>query len=339
MLLDRVSRLLLVATCLAVAAGCSGRSPVAGPSPEIAIPDTLRVRIAGQVTTVPLEEYVIGTALAEVAPVGDTPEVALGIYRIQSIIARTYAVSHLGKHREEGFDLCDSTHCQVYEPARLRTSRFAATARRAVTETRGQVLTFGQRLSEALFHADCGGHTSDAALIWGGAPVPYLTGAPDMVPSGTHRAWSFEVTREQFREALNATETTRVGSELRSVRIVDLDASGRAATIEIRGDEVRLLRGEQVRAALTRTHGPRAIRSTRFSLTTDEDLFRFDGTGYGHGAGLCQVGAMARVRRGESLPSILATYYPGTHLTRARSVSPLSAPRPRPFPGALLESP
>jgi stage II sporulation protein D len=60
-----------------------------------------------------------------------------------------------------------------------------------------------------------------------------------------------------------------------------------------------------------------AIRSTRFSLTLAGDSYRFHGTGWGHGVGLCQVGAMARIRRGDEIPAILSAYYPGARLLRA----------------------
>jgi stage II sporulation protein D len=60
--------------------------------------------------------------------------------------------------------------------------------------------------------------------------------------------------------------------------------------------------------------GPRALQSTRFTVTRSGSTFRFVGTGYGHGVGLCQVGAAARARLGESTEAILAAYFPGTTL-------------------------
>ena len=62
--------------------------------------------------------------------------------------------------RAEGFDLCDGVHCQLYEPGRIRTSRFAAVARAAVERTAGMILAYSNRPAEVLFHADCGGHTA-----------------------------------------------------------------------------------------------------------------------------------------------------------------------------------
>ncbi|ODS59557.1 MAG: hypothetical protein ABS36_01090 [Acidobacteria bacterium SCN 69-37] len=301
----------------AILAACGAPLDVPRPDDRLTLPRTLRVRVDGRVRTVPLEDYILGTVLAEIGPANDTPGTVAGIYRLQAIITRTYAAHHRGRHAAEGYDLCDETHCQVYRPDRIRTSRFARDARQAVADTRGQILAYGTRPAEALFHADCGGHTAAAEVIWGGR-VPYLVGTDDDVPAGTHRVWQFSIAREDIRTALNASPATAVGNRLRSVRIASRDASGRAATLEIGGDDgVRTLRGEQLRAAINQRDGATAIRSTRFALTLeDDDHYRFDGTGWGHGVGLCQVGAIARIRRGESVEAILARYYPGTRLVR-----------------------
>lgn len=324
-----VSSVLVLA--LVAAGSCGGPPPSVPGRDPLVLPETILVRSQGRIVRVPLEEYLIGTTLAEVGPVGERPEVVERIFRVQAIIARTYAASHLGRHAAEGFNLCDTTHCQVYDPARLRTSRFAAAARAAVDATRGQILVFNGRPGQALFHADCGGHTADAAAVWGGQSVPYLTGAPDPLPEGTHRTWQFELTADQLREALNASPTTAIGATLHRVRVAARDASGRVALVEVDGSEPRSLRGEQLRAAINQVFGARAIMSTRFTLQlTAEGGYRFEGTGYGHGVGLCQVGAAARLRRGDDVARVLAAYYPGTTLTRAASQV---TSRPRPFPG------
>ncbi len=281
------------------------------------LPDVVRIGSSGRVTVVPLEEYVVGTALAEVGPAGESAETAAAIFRLQAILARTYAASHVGRHRAEGFDLCDTTHCQVYEPARIRTSRFADIARRAVRDTEGQVLTVDARLAEALFHADCGGHTTDAQMVWGN-PVSYLVGIPDPAPEHTHRQWEFRVTSDDLRDALNGSPASTVGDRLTSVRVAERDASGRAARVEVIGSETRMLRGEPFRAIVTRKFGYRTLLSTRFTVTREGGEYLFAGSGFGHGVGLCQVGAAARLRRGDSIRSVLAAYYAGSQITRLR---------------------
>ncbi len=173
--------------------------------PAMALPDTVRVRTGGRIVRVPLEDYVLGTALSEVSPVGDAASAATRIFEVQAVIARTYAVSHLGRHRAEGFDLCDETHCQLYQPARVVTSRFAPVAVEPSTTTRGQVarLRTARPSAGALSRRLRRAHRSGAGRL-GRAPVPYLTGAPDDVPADTHRTWRSSRLAERVRAALNA---------------------------------------------------------------------------------------------------------------------------------------
>jgi stage II sporulation protein D len=301
---------------LMLVAACGTRSSRVPETTTATLPQTIRIGTSSGVATLPLEDYILGTVLAEVGPAGETPQTAAAIFRLQAILARTYAASHPGRHKADGYDLCDTTHCQVYSPQRIRTSRFAGVARQAVAETRGQVILFERRFAEALFHADCGGHTASAGTIWGGSPVPYLAGTQDDVPGETHRRWEYRATRQQVREALNAVEMSAVGDSLRAIDVVARDTSGRAAEVRITGDRTVTLRGEQLRTVLNRTFGYRAILSSRFSVQAAADTFVFEGSGFGHGVGLCQVGAAARLRRGDSISSVVAVYYDGAQLAR-----------------------
>ena len=76
--------------------------------------------------------------------------------------------------------------------------------------------------------------------------------------------------------------------------------------------------GEEFREALTRAWGARTIRSTRFTLERAGLTYVFAGQGFGHGVGLCQAGALARVRAGASPAAVLQRYYPGTALVTMR---------------------
>jgi len=109
-----------------------------------------------------------------------------------------------------------------------------------------------------------------------------------------------------------------VGRRLDAISVLDRDRSGRAEAIELRGEKTHVLRGEQLRAILNRTLGDRALQSTRFTITHRRDEFVFDGTGFGHGVGLCQVGAIARARIGEPVDSILSHYFMGARVTKGQ---------------------
>ncbi len=317
------NRLLASVIALSViVAGCGSQrtAPAVVPSPPAATaPQEIRVRVAGKIVGVPLEDYVTATALSEMTPVGESADTIARVYEVQTIVARTYALAHLGRHRAEGFDLCDTTHCQIYEPARLASSRFAGEARRATTRTAGRVLTYGTSPIDALFHADCGGHTTSPEQVWGSVSFPYLRPEPDDVPAVKHRSWSLTLTRFDLLQALDADRRTAVGDRLKSVVLSDADTSGRVTRVTVTGSDGRVtLRSDDFRNAVNKRLGARAIMSTRFHMSRSPNGadYVLSGTGFGHGIGLCQVGALARARRGAEAAEILAAYFPGTRLSR-----------------------
>jgi stage II sporulation protein D len=304
---------------IALLAGTGAASCLGHPPPRTSprargtrLPAALRVRVAGRIRQVPLESYVLGTTLAEVAPVDEPPAAAERVLEVQTILARTYAAAHLGRHASEGFDLCDTTHCQVYQPDRIRTSRFTPITRRVIERTHGTIVVFEDRPIDALFHADCGGYTAAAADVWQGAPVPYLVGGPDVAPEA-HRHWQFTTTAGALGRAVDADPRSRVG-RFEAVAVAARDASGRARDVEIRGERTRVIRGVDFRSIADATLGGRALLSTRFAIDQQGGSIVFTGTGYGHGVGLCQRGAALRARRGDSLAEIVTAYYPGAAL-------------------------
>ena len=103
----------------------------------------LRVQIAQErntVRTVRLEDYVRAAVISEFAPPSGDPDKIQQMLEVQAVIARTYALANRGRHARQGFDLCSTTHCQLYEPSRLKTSRWAGAAEIAVRRTVGAVV-------------------------------------------------------------------------------------------------------------------------------------------------------------------------------------------------------
>lgn len=306
-----LTRLVLLAVAGALIVACTPTPPRLPGRVAAGVPARLRVRVAGRVLTVPLEEYVLGAVLSEVTPAGESARIATRVYEVQAVIARTYAASQVGRHAAEGFDVCDDTHCQVYQPARITTSRFTPSARDAVRRTAGRILRFGRRPAQTLFHADCGGHTTTPAVAWGGPELAYLPASPDDVPGVSHRVWRFTGTAAEWTTVLSRDPRTSPEGPLRGIRVLQSDVSGRAVLVEITGPKVKRVSGETLRTVIAAARGVRSFMSSRFQIDPTPDGFRADGTGFGHGVGLCQVGAIARARRGDSLKVILAHYYPG----------------------------
>jgi len=269
----------------------------------------------GRVATLPLEVYVARVLAGEGEPRAADPAL-----QALAIAIRTYALANAGRHLREGFDLCDGTHCQVPRAA-------TPASRRAALATAGQLLTYEGAPAALFYSASCGGYSESAAEVWPGAEYPYLQAAPDEVHD-EDAPWTLALTLAQVEQAL-----TRVGFEgrLRDVRVDARNASGRAARIALQGLVPDVMAGDPFRAAL----GSTALRSTAFTVDRAGTTLRFTGRGYGHGVGMCVIGAGRRAARGESARTILARYYPGLALTRLDGVmvappAVTSAPPARP---------
>jgi stage II sporulation protein D (peptidoglycan lytic transglycosylase) len=316
-----LSALLIVA---AMPAGCSAPATRATlPSSRPPAPATIRVGVREgnrlTIRKVPLETYVQAAILSEFAPPSGDPETVERMLEVQAVIGRTYVLAHLGRHESEGFDVCATTHCQLFEPSRLTTSRWARQSAEAVTRTTATVLWFGSGPADALFHADCGGQTSRADDVWRGLGRPYLVSVLDDGPAqSAHATWRYEATDGSVLSALNKDVRTRVGARLNGIQILNRDPTGRAEQIALHGSEERIVRGEDLRDVLTQSFGSRTIRSTWFSVEHVGGAFVFEGRGFGHGVGLCQAGALARIRAGAKLPAVLDIYFPGTKLVALR---------------------
>lgn len=121
------------------------------------------------VNIVPVDGY-LRSVVPEEMPV-DWPAEAI---KAQSVAARSFALASRGRHASEGYDLCTTTHCQLYTGTAAEKSASDA----AIKATRGEVLTYGGKPIEALFHTDSGGMTENSEDVWG-SHVPYLRAAKD----------------------------------------------------------------------------------------------------------------------------------------------------------------
>lgn len=271
----------------------------------------------GSVETASLEEYLAAVLPAEI---GNAPEAALAA---QAVAARSYAVAHANRHADEGADLCDGTHCQVYRGPRGAS----AASRRAVAATRGLVLAQNGRVIAAPFHAVCGGRTARPADVWDDEETPDLAPVDDDACLASAGAtWTYAIPRDAVGSLGGALGLPGA----RFLEVFGRDATGRVASVRLAapGGGWRVVRGFDFRRAAAELWGARAVRSTAFELVEHPRAYVLEGRGYGHGAGLCQAGAIARARRGEPYRRILAHYYTGVSLvTRASLSAPAVASR------------
>ena len=311
----RVRWLVLLGLIAAVTAGCVRQRPTLDPAHQ-GPPVAVRLTGSEQVTTLALEDYIAGSVLAEADFRGLDDEAIGRVAEVQSILARTYALANLERHSHEGFDLCATTHCQVYRAPEV-DSRLARQVLAAVRRTTGLVLSHDGRPINAVFHADCGGGTSDASVPWGGTTPPYLRGVDDRFCLRRGVApWRFEADRRSVLDAIGKSPRVIADGGLSGLEITERDVAGRVVTVALSGSSRQLVRGEALRAALVAEFGLHSIKSTRFTLADTGDTYVFEGLGFGHGVGLCQRGAVARAQAGHEPEDILGHYYPGTSLAR-----------------------
>ena len=256
----------------------------------------------GHVTAIPLEAYVARVLAGESDPTAaDAAQQAL------AIAIRTYTLKNAGRHARDGYDLCDSTHCQVLRPS-------TPTSRRAAMATVGQVLTYNGQLAEVFYSASCGGRSERAGDVWPGADYPYLVSRRDDVCEDDPE-WVVEFSLDAVQRALE-----RVGFEGDRLRGVEVDghtSSGRVARLKLSGMRPNVIAADQFRLAI----GAVELRSTAFTLEKHGDQLQFTGRGFGHGVGMCAIGASRRALRGETARAILAQYYPGLDLTPVSGVA------------------
>src|SRR5262249_23713032 len=143
------------------------------------------------VTPMPIETYV-SRVLAGEAARGSAPAALEAL----AITIRTFALANLGRHRADGFDLCDQTHCQVLRPATEATER-------AGHVTAGKVLLYRGAPAHVFYAASCGGRTERPSAVWPGAEdPPFLPSRAD--PAEDLMLWSSEVSLDSLERALLA---------------------------------------------------------------------------------------------------------------------------------------
>jgi SpoIID/LytB domain protein len=316
---------LALLACLALARWASLPEPVAAQQDVgegelgTASHRTISVRVGGgggRVSVLPLEVYVARVISAE-----GEPNAPAATQQALAVAVRTFTVVNARRHAREGFALCDTTHCQV-----LRASTPAS--RQAAFATAGRILTYNGSPAEVFYSASCGGRSERASEIWPNANFPYLDSVVDDV-HGEDAPWTLEMPLREIQEAV-----ARSGSGAGRLTGVEVDArsvSGRAARLRLSGMRPETMTGESFRAAI----GTRTLRSTAFSIETSAEIVRFTGRGYGHGVGMCVIGAGRRAKRGDNVEQILAAYYPGLALASLDGTASGQAPQQPPAGGGV----
>ena len=258
------------------------------------------------INSVMMESYLGGVVGSEM-PLSWS-EAALGA---QVIAARTYALNEVAGSRRDGFDVHDTDASQVYHGMKNENEK----ARRVVEATRGQYLVFEGKVLKAFFSSTCGGHTASAASVFGGSEIRPLAGSECGACSASkwHR-WTVD-----FPVATIATKLAQAGypvkGDIRQIEVVNPGPGGHGTEVKVVStEESKRVPAGKFRGAL----GYSELRSTAFTATREDDSFRFEGRGWGHGVGLCQYGAEGLAKRGKTTREIVEPYYPGAELQQYR---------------------
>jgi peptidoglycan hydrolase-like amidase len=248
-----------------------------------------------------------------------------------------------GREAHPEFEVCADDHCQRYQGITKAASPAVA---KAVFATAGEMIFFGGAICDARFSKCCGGLTERYQSAWDDQEIPYLTSISDGPPrSGESdpEEWirscpaAFcntedgdllssilpgfdQETRDFFRwrveyppDELTDLLRSRLGVDLGRVEGLDplsRGPSGRIFRLRIRGERGEIVIGKEleIRRALSRSH----LYSSAFVVDREAERFVLKGAGWGHGVGLCQIGAAVMASRGRGYREILAHYYPGT---------------------------
>lgn len=207
------------------------------------------------VNHVDLEEYLYGLLPREMG--ASFPPEAL---KAQAVAARTYAsynMDQLGKHKANGYDLCDTTHCQVYGGYNAEKE----TTNNAVEATRGILALYGGSPINAQYHSSSSGYTYSSKDIWGG-DYPYLTGVKDDFSLGASSGlWDLNISMEELDKKLGS-HRNEIG-ELRSIGLGKVADNGNVGTVVLQGS----LGSKEIKATELRTLiGTTVLKSTNFSF-------------------------------------------------------------------------
>ena len=254
------------------------------------------------VNELPLEEYLIGLINCEISSAWPMEAV-----KAQAVIARSYAIFQKNARRGAPYQLESSVMDQVYDGADGEDSRAA----RGVEETAGEVLVYDDKVIQAFYHSNCGGHTESSKVVWG-MSIPYLQGVPcQYCQEANPSRWEQRIPMKKVEAALRAAGFPVAG--LREIGVQERNESGRVQELAAVGAKGRtVVPGVAFRKAL----GYTVVKSTNFEVGVSGDDLLVTGTGSGHGVGLCQWGAKQRAVDGFSYSEILSYYYPNVKLAK-----------------------
>lgn len=251
-----------------------------------------------------LEEYLLGVVSAEMG----NGRQELEALKAQAVASRSYALTKIGAAPEAGYDIEAGVQHQAFNGSR----EVPPLIQKAVEETWGQVLTCDGKVIAANFHSTCGGQTALPSEVWQALDerFPFLISAKDDYCKISPRySWQDTITA---REMLDKLFPSQPQAKIRNIGILERSNSDRVQALKVSADcGDTVLYKDKIRSGLSAS----PVLSARFDLKIHRDEEGFvsfvilEGSGYGHGVGLCQWGAIGMARAGKGYKNILKRFY------------------------------
>ena len=231
------------------------------------------------------------------------------------------------------YDVCADDHCQRYQGVTKVTTDVA---KEAVEQTRGEILIYNGEICDTRFSKCCGGMTEKFSTCWEDKDYPYLTNVIDPYCGMANQQilrqvmvnydqqttdfyrWTVTYSQQELHDLIMAKTGIDFGD------IIELEplargTSGRIYRLKIVGSKRSLIIGKEleIRKALSTSH----LFSSAFEVKKQgegsvPEQFTLEGTGWGHGVGLCQIGAAVMGEKGFKYKEILLHYYQGAKVER-----------------------
>ncbi|MDF1575963.1 MAG: SpoIID/LytB domain-containing protein [Bacteroidales bacterium] len=269
----------------------------------LVIPEDRYMTLVNQVD---MDKYLAGVVEAESGPNAEKE-----FYKAQSILCRTFAMKQMDRHLNEGFALCDRSHCQAYKGKRAGNPQILE----AIVETSAIVLAdYNFKLISAAYHANSGGQTQRAADVWL-SDVDYLQSVVDPYSlHQSHAKWQDTISFKAWKDYLlknGMKSVTRIPDE-----IIYIEQMKRKKYFILDKDSIRM-------AKIREDWG---FKSSFFDMFPDGDHVLVWGKGFGHGIGMSQEGAMKMARDGFSYQDILKFYFHEVRIMDYRDLPDSSLP-------------
>ena len=258
----------------------------------------------GSIDSIGLEEYIVGVLAGEMPIYFE-----LEALKAQAVAARSYALKRMEYNKNNEYDVVDSIMNQVYLDRDYLKEAWGSSYTsninkliRAVNETSGEYLDYDGGIADALFFSTSNGYTENSDVVFS-FDVPYLKSVDskwdESVSSVFHSSITISVS--DFLQKMKISNSDKVVFSY----IVKSD-TGRVISININGVDFK---GMDVYNNL-------GLKSLDFSLEQVGSNVVINTSGYGHGVGMSQYGALGMAKNGYNYRDILFHYYTGVTIKK-----------------------